>query len=46
MTHTQLTSEERMEGNISDGLVRISIGLEDPDDIIEDLNNALNKIKL
>ena len=46
MTHTQLTREERMEGNISDGLVRISIGLEDPDDIVEDLNNALNKIKL
>ncbi|WP_066223935.1 trans-sulfuration enzyme family protein [Formosa haliotis] len=41
-THSKLSTEDRMETGISDGLVRISVGLEHTDDIINDLNQALN----
>lgn len=44
MTHKQLPKEERLEAGITDGLVRLSIGFEDPEDIIEDLSEALDKI--
>lgn len=44
MTHSPYTPEERAECNISDGLVRISIGLEDPEDIIADLKQALDQL--
>ncbi|MHA2109808.1 MAG: PLP-dependent transferase, partial [Candidatus Hodarchaeales archaeon] len=33
-----------LQGGITDGLVRISVGLEDTDDLIEDLSQALSKI--
>ncbi|HRW29989.1 MAG TPA: PLP-dependent transferase, partial [Emcibacteraceae bacterium] len=46
MTHSTYTPEERAEHDISDSLVRISIGLETPDDIMEDLRSALDNIKL
>ncbi|WP_042145282.1 MULTISPECIES: methionine gamma-lyase [unclassified Pseudoalteromonas] len=41
MTHSPYTPEERAEAGISDGLIRISVGLENSDDLIEDLNMAL-----
>ena len=41
-THSKLSTEDRMETGITDGLVRISVGLEHTDDIISDLNQALN----
>ncbi|PAJ74052.1 methionine gamma-lyase [Pseudoalteromonas sp. NBT06-2] len=41
MTHSPYTPEERAEAGISDGLIRISVGLENADDLIEDLNIAL-----
>lgn len=41
-THSKLSENERLEAGISDGLVRISVGLEHVDDIIKDLKNALN----
>ncbi|MBU2970376.1 methionine gamma-lyase [Pseudoalteromonas sp. C2R02] len=41
MTHSPYTPEERAEAGISDGLIRISVGLENADDLIEDLNMAL-----
>ncbi len=41
-THGKLSEEDRLEVNITDGLVRISVGLEHIDDIIADLNIALN----
>lgn len=41
-THSKLTPEQRLEVGISDGLVRLSIGLEHLDDIWEDIENALN----
>ena len=42
-THQRLTPEERSEMGISEGLVRLSVGLEDADDIKEDLDRALAK---
>ncbi|MDO6720016.1 aminotransferase class I/II-fold pyridoxal phosphate-dependent enzyme [Psychrosphaera sp. 1_MG-2023] len=44
MTHSPYTQEERLAAGISDGLIRISVGLEHADDLIADLNQALNKI--
>lgn len=44
MTHSPYTPEEREESGISDGLVRLSIGLETVDDIINDLKTALDSI--
>jgi cystathionine beta-lyase/cystathionine gamma-synthase len=40
-SHRALTPEERAEIGIRDGLVRLSIGIEDAEDIIEDLKDAL-----
>ena len=44
MTHSPYTPEERMECGISDGLIRLSIGLETVEDIIADLKIALDSI--
>ena len=44
MTHSPCTPEERAAANITDGLVRLSVGLEDADDIIADLKQALDKL--
>jgi O-succinylhomoserine sulfhydrylase len=41
-THSKLTSEEQLATGITPGLVRISVGLEDVQDVIRDLNQALN----
>lgn len=43
-THSKLSIEDRLAVGITDGLVRISVGLEHPDDIIQDLNQSLNKL--
>ncbi|MGJ3260401.1 MAG: O-succinylhomoserine sulfhydrylase [Rhodospirillales bacterium] len=40
-THQRLSDEEKAALGISDGLVRLSVGLEDADDLIEDLDRAL-----
>jgi O-succinylhomoserine sulfhydrylase len=40
-THKNLSPEARVELGISDGLVRLSVGLEDPEDLIEDIDQAL-----
>ena len=42
-THQRLTPQERTELGISDGLVRLSIGLEAPQDLIHDIETALKK---
>lgn len=42
MTHASIPSERRQELGITDGLVRISVGIEDVEDLIEDLKQALN----
>lgn len=44
MTHSPYTPEERAMANISDGLVRLSVGLEDPEDIIADLKQGLDAL--
>ena len=41
-THSQLTQEELLAAGVTPGYVRLSIGIEHPDDIIADLNQALN----
>jgi methionine-gamma-lyase len=41
MTHSDVDVAERMRVGISDGLVRLSVGLEDADDLIEALDAAL-----
>jgi O-acetylhomoserine (thiol)-lyase len=42
-THQQLTPEERKETGVTDDFVRLSVGLEHIDDIVEDLDQALRK---
>ncbi|GGK11604.1 O-succinylhomoserine sulfhydrylase [Yeosuana aromativorans] len=42
-THSKLTEADRLEVSITDGLVRISVGLEHVDDIIQDLKQALEQ---
>ncbi|MBM7542213.1 trans-sulfuration enzyme family protein [Amphibacillus cookii] len=44
MTHFSIPKEERLTFGISDGLLRLSVGLEDPSDIINDLEQALNGV--
>lgn len=44
MTHSPYTCEERLEAGITDGLVRLSVGLENVEDIIADLDRALSII--
>jgi cystathionine gamma-synthase len=41
MSHYELTTEERLAIGIRDNLVRLSVGIEDPDDIVADLAGAL-----
>jgi O-acetylhomoserine (thiol)-lyase len=40
-THAQLSAQQLEEAGVEQGLVRISVGIEDPDDIIYDLDQAL-----
>ena len=42
-THSKLTEAERSEVGITPGLIRISVGLEHPDDVINDILQALDK---
>lgn len=41
MTHASIPREERIANGLVDSLIRISVGIEDADDLIEDLNQAL-----
>ncbi|MGI8786501.1 MAG: trans-sulfuration enzyme family protein [Pyrinomonadaceae bacterium] len=43
-THSTLSSEERLRAGITDGLVRLSVGIEYVDDLMADLQQALDKI--
>jgi cystathionine beta-lyase/cystathionine gamma-synthase len=43
-THRQYTPEARRAAGIADGLVRVSVGLEDTDDLIDDMGRALEKL--
>lgn len=41
MTHASIPEERRLELGITEGLIRISVGVEDPEDLLEDLDQAL-----
>lgn len=41
MTHASIPREERIKNGLSDSLIRLSVGIEDVDDLIEDLNRAI-----
>lgn len=41
MTHASIPKEERIKNGLTDGLIRLSVGIEDADDLIEDLKQAL-----
>ncbi|BAA80215.1 cystathionine gamma-lyase [Aeropyrum pernix K1] len=43
MTHASIPREERLKKGITDGLVRLSVGIEDLEDLIEDIEQALKK---
>lgn len=43
MTHASVPEDQRQVLNISDNLIRLSVGLEDVDDLLKDLKNALEK---
>lgn len=43
MTHVDVPAEERHARGLTDGLVRLSVGIEDADDIVADLSQALDK---
>lgn len=45
-THRQLTSEQLEECGISESFIRLSVGIEDVDDIIADINQALEKVMI
>lgn len=44
MTHSKMSSEAKLKANITDGLVRFAVGIEDVEDIISDLEHALEKV--
>jgi methionine-gamma-lyase len=44
MTHSKMTREAKQAAGITDGLVRLSVGIEDAEDIITDLGQALEKV--
>jgi len=44
MTHASIPIEQRLKNGITDGLIRLSVGIEDPEDLIADLNQALNSL--
>ena len=44
MTHSKIPKEKKLEAHITDGLVRLSVGIENVEDIIDDLKQALDKV--
>ena len=44
MTHFPYSAEELKEAGISEGLVRINVGLEDPDDVIADFKAVFDEL--
>jgi len=43
MTHSKVSAEDKEKAGITDDLIRLAIGIEDVEDIIQDLNNALSQ---
>jgi cystathionine beta-lyase/cystathionine gamma-synthase len=44
MTHASVPKKDRLKNGVTDGLIRISVGIEDGDDIIGDLSRAIRKM--
>lgn len=44
MTHASIPREERLKVGLTDSLIRLSVGIEDVDDLIQDLEQALSKV--
>jgi len=44
MTHSAIPREDRLKAGISDGLIRLSVGIEDVNDLMADIEQALDKI--
>lgn len=44
MTHASLSAEERAKIGITDALIRVSAGIEDPEDLVEDFSTALSHV--
>lgn len=44
MTHASIPKEERLKNGLSDSLIRLSVGIEDAEDLIADLESALEKV--
>lgn len=44
ITHEHMTSQERAEAGIDDGMIRLSVGLENPEDIVADLDQAFSHL--
>ena len=44
-THSQLSSEDQLRAGVTPGYVRLSIGIEHIDDIINDIDQAINKLE-
>ena len=45
-THRQLTDEQLVAAGIEPGMLRLSVGLENIDDILEDLKQGLDKVEI
>ncbi|MEH7096703.1 cystathionine beta-lyase [Neobacillus vireti] len=45
MSHAAMSREDRHQRGITDGLVRLSVGLENPDDLIKDFSKALEQVR-
>ena len=45
MTHASIPPEDRRRAGLEDGLIRLSVGIEDADDLVADLDQALRKLK-
>lgn len=43
MSHASMSADQRAEAGITDSIVRLSVGIEDPHDLIEDLRGALDR---
>ena len=42
MTHAAIPRDERIKAGVTDSLIRLSVGIEDIDDLLSDLDSALN----
>jgi cystathionine beta-lyase/cystathionine gamma-synthase len=45
-THIMVPREVRIKSGITDGLIRFSVGIEDKDDLLHDLLQALDQVKI